>query len=263
MVELRLLALIGNLAFFAAQHLETGFLPEMDEGSIVLDYTSPPGTSLEETDRMLREAEKTFAAVPEIQGYSRRTGTQMGFFITEPNYGDYLIQLRKDRSAAPRKRSMTSAIASRSRSLRCASTSGRRIGDMLGDLMSSVQPIEIESSATTSTSCRPWEKGGSRRGKVSGTAGRLRWHRDRRTFRGHPHGRSGIGTSRTHTAGTQRPAYHATARHQRGAGLRTGTGDTGAHGPSTPPLLRQRSEQARVFLPGGALVSASQVARSA
>jgi multidrug efflux pump subunit AcrB len=33
--------------------LETGFLPEMDEGSIVLDYNSPPGTSLEETDRIL------------------------------------------------------------------------------------------------------------------------------------------------------------------------------------------------------------------
>jgi hypothetical protein len=81
------------------KHLETGFLPEMDEGSIVLDYTSPPGTSLEETDRMLREAEKTFAAVPEIQSYSRRTGTQMGFFITEPNCGDYLIQLKKDRQA--------------------------------------------------------------------------------------------------------------------------------------------------------------------
>jgi len=39
-------------------NLQTGFLPEMDEGSIVLDYQSPPGTSLEETDRMLREVEK-------------------------------------------------------------------------------------------------------------------------------------------------------------------------------------------------------------
>ena len=38
--------------------LETGFLPEMDEGSIVLDYKSPPGTSLEETDRILNEVEK-------------------------------------------------------------------------------------------------------------------------------------------------------------------------------------------------------------
>ena len=74
--------------------LETGFLPEMDEGSIVLDYASPPGTSIDETDRELREVEKIINTVPEVQAYSRRTGTQMGFFITEPNTGDYLIQLK-------------------------------------------------------------------------------------------------------------------------------------------------------------------------
>ena len=77
--------------------LETGFLPEMDEGSIVFDYSSPPGTSLEETDRMLREVEKIIVKEPDVEAYSRRTGTQMGFFITEPNTGDYLIQLKKKR----------------------------------------------------------------------------------------------------------------------------------------------------------------------
>ncbi len=79
-------------------NLQTGFLPEMDEGSIVLDYTSPPGTSLTETDRMLQQIEKMIIKVPEVEAYSRRTGTQMGFFITEPNTGDYLIQLKKNRS---------------------------------------------------------------------------------------------------------------------------------------------------------------------
>jgi multidrug efflux pump subunit AcrB len=39
-------------------NISTGFLPDMDEGSIVLDYNSPPGTSLEETDRELKEVEK-------------------------------------------------------------------------------------------------------------------------------------------------------------------------------------------------------------
>jgi multidrug efflux pump subunit AcrB len=51
----------------------------MDEGSIVLDYESPPGTSLEETDRMLVEVEKIHT-IPEVAAYSRRTGTQMGFY---------------------------------------------------------------------------------------------------------------------------------------------------------------------------------------
>jgi multidrug efflux pump subunit AcrB len=51
--------------YFLLPKLETGFLPEMDEGSIVLDYNSLPGTSLEETDRMLREVEKILLQVHE------------------------------------------------------------------------------------------------------------------------------------------------------------------------------------------------------
>ena len=124
--------------------LETGFLPEMDEGSIVLDYNSPPGTSLEETDRMLREVEKIIVATPEVQAYSRRTGTEMGFFITEPNSGDYLIQLKKDRTKTTDDviEDLRKQIEATQPGLRV--DFGQVIGDMLGDLMTSVQPIEIK-----------------------------------------------------------------------------------------------------------------------
>ncbi len=44
--------------------IETGFLPEMDEGSIVLDYISPSGTSLEETDRILQGGGKNHYPYP-------------------------------------------------------------------------------------------------------------------------------------------------------------------------------------------------------
>jgi CzcA family heavy metal efflux pump len=124
--------------------LETGFLPEMDEGSIVLDYATPSGTSLAETDRMLKEAEKIITQVPEVEAYSRRTGTQMGFFITEPNTGDYLIQLKKkrDRSSDEVIDEIRTKIEATQPAL--VIDFGQVIGDMLGDLMSSVQPIEIK-----------------------------------------------------------------------------------------------------------------------
>ncbi|PQJ08986.1 acriflavine resistance protein B [Flavipsychrobacter stenotrophus] len=124
--------------------LTTGFLPEMDEGSIVLDYSSPPGTSLEETDRMLHEVEKIIIATPEIDAYSRRTGTQMVFFITEPNRGDYLIQLKKKRNQRTDEviNGLRKKIESSQPALRI--DFGQVIGDMLGDLMSSVQPIEVK-----------------------------------------------------------------------------------------------------------------------
>jgi CzcA family heavy metal efflux pump len=124
--------------------LQTGFLPEMDEGSIVLDYASPPGTSLEETDRILREVEKIITATPEVAVYSRRTGTQMGFFITEPNTGDYLIQLKskRDKSTEDVITDIRKKIEGTQPTLRV--DFGQVIKDMLGDLMTSVQPIEIK-----------------------------------------------------------------------------------------------------------------------
>jgi len=124
--------------------LETGFLPEMDEGSIVMDYVSPPGTSLEETDKELKEVEKIITSTPEVSAYSRRTGTQMGFFITEPNTGDYLIQLKnkRDKTTDQVIDDIRQRIQSSQPELRV--DFGQVIGDMLGDLMTSVQPIEIK-----------------------------------------------------------------------------------------------------------------------
>jgi CzcA family heavy metal efflux pump len=134
----------GFTIYFLLPKLETGFLPDMDEGSIVLDYNSLSGTSLEETDRMLREVEKILLQVPEVEAYSRRTGTEMGFFITEPNRGDYLIQLKKSRSRTTDEVSddIRKKINATQPTLRI--DFGQVITDMLGDLMTSVQPVEVK-----------------------------------------------------------------------------------------------------------------------
>ncbi len=143
-ISILILIILAGSIVYILPRLETGFLPEMDEGSIVLDYKSPPGTSLEETDRMLNEVQKIIVAIPEFETYSRRTGVEMGFFITEPNDGDFLIQLKKDR-----KRSTEEVIDDIRKRIEASQPAlqidfGQVIGDMLGDLMESVQPIEIK-----------------------------------------------------------------------------------------------------------------------
>lgn len=138
--------------------ISTGFLPEMDEGSIVLDYNSPPGTSLEETDRELREVEKILKTVPEVETYSRRTGTQMGFFITEPNRGDYLIQLKKSRNKTTDEVTDDIRAKIEKTGLPLTVDFGQVIGDMLGDLMSSVQPIEIKIFGTDQKTIEDYSK---------------------------------------------------------------------------------------------------------
>ena len=124
--------------------LPTGFLPEMDEGSLVLDFESPAGSTLEATDKMLQKVDAILKAQPEVQSYSRRLGTQMGFFITEPNRGDFLIQLKKKRPHTTDEVAdlLRKNIEAKVPALRV--DFGQVIGDMLGDLMSSVQPIEIK-----------------------------------------------------------------------------------------------------------------------
>lgn len=132
------------LALFILPKLPSGFLPDMDEGSIVLDFKSPPGTSLEETDRMLQQVDNILKENPDVQKYSRRLGTQMGFFITEPNNGDYLIQLKTKRSkptmdvADDIRKNIESTLPALQVDF------GQVIGDMLGDLMSSTQPVEVK-----------------------------------------------------------------------------------------------------------------------
>lgn len=124
--------------------LPSGFLPEMDEGSIVLDFSSPSGTTLKETDRMLQIVNGVLDTQPEVEAYSARLGTQMGFFITEPNRGDYLIKLKDKRNKTTTEVSDEIRKRIEEKVPQLTIDFGQVIGDMLGDLMSSVQPIEVK-----------------------------------------------------------------------------------------------------------------------
>jgi multidrug efflux pump subunit AcrB len=138
-----IVASIGGLLYF---QLETGFLPEMDEGGYVVDYWTPPGTSLQESDRMLRGVEKILKETPEISGFTRRTGAEMGMFATQQNRGDILVRL-KPRSQ--RSRDVNEIIAD-NRDRFEKETPGMTIEfvqilqDMLGDLEGAPEPVEIK-----------------------------------------------------------------------------------------------------------------------
>jgi CzcA family heavy metal efflux pump len=136
-------AALGGLMYF---QLPTGFLPEMDEGGYVIDYVTPTGTSLQETDRMLRRVEKILQDTPEVAGFTRRTGTEMGMFATEQNTGDILVRLKprgqRDRDAED--------IISEQRERFEQEIPGVEIEfvqllqDMLGDLEGVPEPVEVK-----------------------------------------------------------------------------------------------------------------------
>jgi multidrug efflux pump subunit AcrB len=68
---------------FSWMHVQSGFMPKMDEGGFILDYKAKPGAALTDTDRLLRQVEKIIRETPEVTSYSRRTGVQLGGGLTE------------------------------------------------------------------------------------------------------------------------------------------------------------------------------------
>ena len=144
------LALLIVVPLFAAgyvafRHTGSGFMPQMDEGGFILDYrTSDAGTSLSETDRLLREVEDILRATPEVDTWSRRTGLQLGGSVTEANQGDFFVRLR------PPPRRGIEAVMNDVRARVERRVPGLEIEmallmeDLIGDLTAVPQPIEIQ-----------------------------------------------------------------------------------------------------------------------
>jgi multidrug efflux pump subunit AcrB len=130
------------------QRLESEFLPPMDEGGFVIDYVAPWGTSLAETHRQLQIAEKILTSHPDVESYSRRTGAALGFEVVEPNTGDFLVKLK------PNRKMNTQDVIADLRTKFNASLSDIEwefpgiLGDLIGDLTSEPQPIEVKLFST-------------------------------------------------------------------------------------------------------------------
>jgi len=139
---------IGYSGWHVFNHLPTGFMPEMDEGGFVIDYLTPWGTSLEETDRIMQQAEAILRATPEVEGYSRRSGARLALAVCEPNDGDFLVKLRPDR-----KRSTEEVKQELRRKFNASLPQAGWefpgiLGDLIGDLTWSPKPVEIKLFST-------------------------------------------------------------------------------------------------------------------
>lgn len=71
LISTALLFVIALGIFFT---LGRGFLPRFNEGSFTINLGTLPGVSLEESDKLAREAERVIMTVPEVQTVARKTG---------------------------------------------------------------------------------------------------------------------------------------------------------------------------------------------
>lgn len=141
-IPIACIVLLG--AYILYSNIGSDFMPDMDEGTFVLDYWTPPGTSLAETNRILMNIEHTLLGIPEVDTYSRRTGAELGFFLTEPNTGDFLVKLKRHRS-----RDIEEVMAQVRDTIEATAPMlrvefGQLMMDVIGDLTNNPQPIEIK-----------------------------------------------------------------------------------------------------------------------
>jgi CzcA family heavy metal efflux pump len=134
-------AAIGALAFM---NVGTGFIPKIDEGGFILDYIAPPGMSLTETDRLIRQIEAVLRQTPDVETYSRRTGLQLGGGLTEANTGDFFVRLKRH-GRRPIETVMNEVREKVQESVAGVDIeTAQLMEDLIGDLTAVPQPIEVK-----------------------------------------------------------------------------------------------------------------------
>jgi multidrug efflux pump subunit AcrB len=133
------------VSYVCYQQIGSDLLPKMDEGSFILDYVTPPGSSLEETNRMVTDIVEIVRRAPEVSSTSRRTGLQLGLAaVTEANTGDISADLKTKRSRDiwAIMNDIRQKVVQAEPAVEVEFT--QKLQDMLGDLTSAPQPIDIE-----------------------------------------------------------------------------------------------------------------------
>ncbi|AIY40883.1 Cobalt-zinc-cadmium resistance protein CzcA; Cation efflux system protein CusA [Collimonas arenae] len=143
LVLLAVIPLLGA-GYIGFQHVGSGFMPSMDEGGFVLDYYTEPGTAVTETDRLVRQLEAIVQQNPNVQTYSRRTGTGLGGGISEPNHGDFFVRLKQGKRQ-PVDQVMEQIRARTEQEIPGLHTEmAQLMEDLIGDLTAVPQPVEIK-----------------------------------------------------------------------------------------------------------------------
>ena len=144
--------LIGGLA---SRSVPTGFMPKVDEGGFIIDYTTRPGSSLNETNREVAQIDAILTRTPEVATYSRRLGTGLGGNLGQSYHGDYFVRL-KDNHKRPTPEVMASILAQATAEVPGVQIElAQLMEDLIGDLTAVPQPIEVKLYGADNTALIP------------------------------------------------------------------------------------------------------------
>jgi Cu/Ag efflux pump CusA len=143
------------VGYIGYSNVPTGFMPKVDEGGFIMDYFTPPGTSLEETSRMVGQIDAMLKANPEVATFSRRLGTGLGGDLGQSYHGDYFVRLKPDH-ATPTEELAAGIAADVARKVPGVDVEiAQLMEDLIGDLTAVPQPIEVKLYAADNSVLRP------------------------------------------------------------------------------------------------------------
>jgi multidrug efflux pump subunit AcrB len=150
-------AVLIGVSYVSYGALGSDLLPAFDEGGFILDYVMPPGSSLQETNRVLNHVDEIIRSTPEVESTSRRTGLQLGLAaVTEPNTGDFSVKLKDDR-----KRGIDDIISEVRQKVTTAEPVLdvefiQVLQDMIGDLTGAPEPVVVKLFAQDADLLTTW-----------------------------------------------------------------------------------------------------------
>jgi cobalt-zinc-cadmium resistance protein CzcA len=127
---------LGALALATGAYTRLGqeFLPQLDEGDVLVSAFRVPGTSVEQSQKMQAQIERALAGMPEIKTVFSRTGTaEVASDPMPPNATDTFIML-KDRKDWPNPSEEKAAVVERIEA---------RLATVPGNAYEVTQPIQM------------------------------------------------------------------------------------------------------------------------
>jgi len=138
-----ILVSLGTSAYLYL-HTPSTFLPEWDEGNIVVDLVMPTDITLKQSNEEFNQIGKIISNIDEVTGWTRRIGTGLGRLSIPVNQGDFLVTLKTDhkRSSFEVMDELRSKIQAKIPNIVELGLS-QVLEDRLGDIMGADAPISV------------------------------------------------------------------------------------------------------------------------
>jgi multidrug efflux pump subunit AcrB len=143
-ISIVLILVSFTATFYLYMHIPSTFLPEWDEGNLVVDLVLPTDITLKQSKKEFDMIGKIISDIPEVDGWTMRLGAGLAFINKPLNQGDFLVTLKKNH-----KRNSFEVIDVLREKIESKISNLEELGisqvleDRLGDIMGAEAPISV------------------------------------------------------------------------------------------------------------------------